>query len=169
MKNFSVYIAAPFFTPDQLGLVMRIENAIERSGFEFFSPRKDGTLSKMTSFARIEAISKIYKSNIDNLKTNLVIIAVLDDYDPGTIFELGYFRCLKDTYNAMESITGNKRFILTISAQNYGVNVMLRESIDAHLKTIQEIEIALQMIQEHKTDLFHDVFAINMSPSESTI
>ena len=168
MKN-SVYIAAPFFNPEQLKLVQDIELQLRMDDIEFFSPRLDGTLSEMSGEKKEQAIPAIFKANIDNIREHNIMIAVLDDYDPGTIFEVGYFTCLKHGDHPASNYQKHfDKILLTLSNHNYGVNVMLRQAVNAHMLNIMDIRVAIGMILQGNYHHFPMVFAENLSPTEST-
>ena len=62
------------------------------------------------------------------------VLAVIDDRDIGTIWEMGY-------------ATGKEIPVITISNSSYGLNVMLAESVQAH--TIR-IEDAIKAIKNNR-------------------
>ena len=56
IKPKKLYIAAPFFNPQQLASVVYTEDMILRAGLEFYSPRSDGILQNMTPAQRLVAV-----------------------------------------------------------------------------------------------------------------
>jgi len=131
MKTMKVYIASPFFNPEQLAYVMLVEEILEELGIDYFSPRSEGTIKEMTSEQK-EANSKaMYEENINQLIECNVIIVNLDWKDTGTIFELGYAaRLREEIYNPLRP-----RKILTFTTIKKPVNLMLKYCIDAHSET----------------------------------
>ena len=125
-----VYIAAPFFKPAQMELVRRIEDFLDECGIQFFSPRTSGTLIDMTEEERVVAKTAIYDLNIEKIIESDLMIAVIDDFDTGTVFEMGYASAL------------DKR-IISISDQGHGLNVMLAESVQAHVTDFTKLEKAI--------------------------
>jgi len=118
-----VYIAAPFFSESQLETVKKIETLLTDYDIEFFSPRSEGTLKDMAPDERKAAMSGIFESNIKHMDWCTHSIAVIDDYDTGTIWEMGYmFHAGKE--------------IVTYSDMYHGINVMLNESISYHATNI---------------------------------
>lgn len=81
-----VYLAGPFFTVQQLWIVEEALGAIEAMGVSVFSPYHDVGSS---SSAR-----EIASKDIDGLRTCQAVMAIIDDLDPGTLFEVGYARAL---------------------------------------------------------------------------
>lgn len=131
-----IYIAAPLFNSENLDLIKGIERLIDgRSGEEFFSPREYGVIKdeKMTP----SRMKRIFDMNIRMIEECDKMIAVTDDYDPGTIFEMG----LASGYEGID--------IITYSAKNYGANVMLKHAIKFHCVTMDELNQALNGIGEN--------------------
>lgn len=85
-----LYIAAPFFTPDQLALVATVEAAIRNAGLEYYSPRRDGVLQDMTPIQRREAGPRLFKLNIKMIEECNAVLALKDFSDSGTTWETGY-------------------------------------------------------------------------------
>lgn len=125
-----IYIASPFFNPKQLDFVAKIEDTLYKEDFLFFSPRKVGILLDMEEGERQASKADIYRSNIDAIEGCDTIVAVIDDRDIGTIWEMGY------------AIGRNKR-VISISNENYGLNIMLAESVQAHVNDLDDMVQAL--------------------------
>lgn len=107
-----VYIASPFFDKKQLDLVKKIESALTKAHIDFFSPRSEGTLKKMSKEKREVESMKIYKSNIRNINECSHMLVVIDGHDTGTVFEFGY-------------AVAKGKAIHTLSNEGHGLNVML--------------------------------------------
>ncbi len=114
-----IYIAGPFFNEEQVALIVRIENALKAAGIWYFSPRLKGVLVDATPEQRVEMADKIYQSNVNNIISAGGMIAVIDNFDPGTMFEVGYARAMDVP-------------IVSITGKDYGLNVMLAKSVQAH-------------------------------------
>lgn len=121
-----VYIASPFFTPDQLELVRFVESVLDKMGIYFFSPRSGDILQEMESdAARVLASQTIYLSNVFNMIDCNIMIAILDFKDTGTTYELGYAASYREQVN-------NSQRIFTVNFSGKGLNVMLRQCTDGH-------------------------------------
>ena len=126
-----VYLAGPFFNPRQLTYINAIEQLLTDEDIKFFSPRVGGTLAS-SRISQGDDISKtIYKNNIDAIDDCNIIVAVIDDFDTGTIFEMGY-------------AAARQKRIISISAFNHGLNIMLAESVQAHVQNFEELLIAIK-------------------------
>lgn len=131
-----IYIAAPLFKSEDLKIIKDIEDLIDsRSGEEFFSPREYGVIKdeKMTP----SRMKRIFDMNIRMIEECDKMIAVTDNYDPGTIFEMG----LASGYEGID--------IITYSPNQYGANVMLKHAIQFHCKDMTELRDALNGLGEN--------------------
>lgn len=79
-----VYIAAPFFNPEQIQIVERIKEILSISGIEYFSP-KDVCLYEPGKDTR-----EILSMNCIAINNAPFIIVVTDGKDVGTMWEAGY-------------------------------------------------------------------------------
>ena len=131
-----IYIAAPFFNREQILFVEEIENALKNKKLKYFSPMREGVILKdLSPKERQLNAKKVYSSNINGIIYSHAMIAVIDDFDPGTIFEIGYGTCYKE-------VSGDAFCVITLTKQNYGLNVMLSQAIDAHTLSIEQAILA---------------------------
>lgn len=133
IKDMKVYIAAPFFNEEQLSLVKQIESTLDEAEIEYFSPRLGGVIKDMTEEEKKIHMDGIFESNVEMLQWANCVIAVIDDYDAGTMWEMGYFYH-KGLMNIEEESP-----IITMTNKKYGLNIMLRNSVDAHLYGIDDL------------------------------
>lgn len=120
-KQIEVYIAGGFFNEEQLKAVSDIEERLKKESISFFSPRLEGGILKnMSPREKARSISNVYRSNIDAIEEAGVVLAIIDDFDTGTVFEMGY-------------AVAKGVPVISISNKNYGLNVMLSESVQAHV------------------------------------
>jgi len=121
-----LYLAAPFFTPSQLDLVVRLEGIVNAiPDLVLYSPRVDGVLTKMTQEERDAAALSIFEKNCEEIARADVIFAVIDDRDLGVIWEMGYG-------------FGKGVPIVTYTDKDFGLNVMLKGCAQAHVKGVGE-------------------------------
>lgn len=150
-ENFpKCYLAAPFFSPAQVSVVESIESVIEDSGWRMFSPRKGSNAIEMNSMiSDLKAWKEesgdpkppapphglrlgVFNDNWMNIDDADLLIAVIDDFDPGVLWEVGY------------SFARHVP-IVTVTAKNYGCNLMLAHSIIGHTKTYEEVSDVLKI------------------------
>tara|TARA_R110001599_G_scaffold286600_3_gene489147 strand:+ start:115 stop:678 length:564 start_codon:yes stop_codon:yes gene_type:complete len=138
-----IYLAGPFFNKQQLETIESIEAELDKYGFDYFSPRKGGgVLSHLSPEDRTKESKRIYDSNVSEMINANVLLAVVDDHDTGTVYEMGYFRALTDhfKYKSEMSASAAQRYSITFTNQNFGLNIMLKESVDAHLVGISDLQ-----------------------------
>ena len=131
-----IYLAGPFFNDKQIATIEAIENEFDKYGFDYFSPRKSGgVISHLSPEDRTKESKKIYDSNVSEMINANVIFAIVDGRDTGTVYEMGYFRALTDhfKYKTEQSSKDLKRYSITYTNENFGLNIMLKESVDAHV------------------------------------
>ena len=121
-----VYIAAPFFNEDQLKTVKFLEDMLQVNKIEFFSPRSEGTLKQMDHEERRSKMGQLFESNIDHMDWCTHAIAVIDGYDKGVLFEMGY-------------LFAEGKTIISYTDKYEGINVMLNEAIKCHCETMFEV------------------------------
>jgi len=130
-----IYIAGPFFKPEQKAVIQQIETFLDNKEMKYFSPREYGVLldGKMTS----ERIKRIFAMNVRMIEACNTMIAVTDDFDPGTMFEMGAFHTQQVTFGYEDTM------LVTYSPKEYGANVMIAEAAFTHARSMQELEHAL--------------------------
>jgi nucleoside 2-deoxyribosyltransferase len=84
-KKPLIYLAGPFFNMGQRWIVEESCDALRDQGLEVFSPFHD------VGFGKAE---EVVVADIEALKKSDVVLALLDQLDSGTLFEVGYARAL---------------------------------------------------------------------------
>jgi nucleoside 2-deoxyribosyltransferase len=131
-----VYIAAPFFNPEQLAQVIAVENLLKEREVEFFSPRSFGVIKDMTPEEKEREMKNIYNMNVEKLLWCDVAIVLVDHKDTGTTWELGFLSGV----NNQSKGDFQETKIITVSLEKKPVNVMLRYCINAHAETLINLE-----------------------------
>ena len=132
-----IYLASPFFNEEQLNFVKELEQAFEKEGLEYFSPRSEGILIEMTPEEKEKKMTEIFKSNVTNITKSRLVVAVIDDWDTGTVWEMGF-------------AYGIYIPIMTISNNNYGLNIMVRQSVKSHNTKIENLIINIKELYNEK-------------------
>ena len=81
----SIYLAAPFFNVGQQWVVDETREALQDIGFNVFSPIHDVGAGLANDVAG---------EDLEALERSGVVLAILDGWDPGTLFEVGYAMAL---------------------------------------------------------------------------
>lgn len=139
VKKPNIYLASPFFSPEQIDRVMRVEKALEDNPFvgQYFSPRLE-QLTHLPMGSK-EWATAIYNNDINNVDWADVMVAVLDyegetelhgvrhgHVDSGTAFEIGY------------AIAKGKPVIIV--HENGGiVNLMISQSLTSYHVSAEDI------------------------------
>lgn len=128
-----VYLAAPFFTTEQLRTVESMEDMLRKApDVQFYSPRADGIVLKdLPLEQRLVACNAVFQTNVDRLNWCHCVLALIDDRDPGTIWEMGYAH-------------GKGKRIVTYTTQNFGLNVMLQSCVVAHVRNLSNLAYLFQ-------------------------
>ena len=147
-----IYLAGPFFNEKQLATIELIETQLDKLGFDYFSPRKGGGKIEHLPLEQKKKESKrIYQSNIDAIMECNILLAVIDGRDTGTIFEMGYLRGAHDFANEFWK-NGPWRYLVTYTDENYGLNIMIKEAVDAHLIGEHDLKAFTNLIKSHDWD-----------------
>lgn len=129
-KKHHVYIAAPFFNPDQITRVALVETLLEKHGFTYFSPRKQSAIGPISS---PDVRKKAFEMNVQGIEEAEFLIAITDGKDMGTIFEAGH---------AFASNIPVIYVAFTLGKDGM-FNLMLAESGIAACRTVEELEAAI--------------------------
>lgn len=153
MTDLSIYTAGPLFNEKEIRHCEIIETMCENNNFKYFSPRLNTTddnkdlayyskllfsntwetegLTKQDVLkGRDKAATGIFKLNEKGIDDANIIIACIDNRDPGTMFEIGY------------AIAKNKP-VITYSFENYGCNIMISQSAVYHANITEDDTIKL--------------------------
>lgn len=80
-----VYLAGPFFTMAERWMVENARSALLNQGLQVFSPLHD---------VGHGVASDVVPEDIDAIERSDVVFALVDNLDPGTLFEIGYARAM---------------------------------------------------------------------------
>jgi nucleoside 2-deoxyribosyltransferase len=124
-----VYLAGPFFNEEEVAFVDKLAALLEKIGLKVYNPKEEGGILGET--APWEKASEIFEEDCRGIRGSEIILAIIDDFDPGTIWEMGYAHALGKP-------------IITISNHGYGLNIMLSESSRAHYQSIEDLKEAME-------------------------
>lgn len=90
-----IYIASPFFSPEQLAQVQEIETHLNHNNIKFYSPRSVGVLNDLPEHENESQSKRIYSENVRAMNECTHVVANISKYngsrDSGTLFEVGHF------------------------------------------------------------------------------
>jgi len=84
--KYSIYLAGPWFTPEQDELLQKLKQMLDKVGLSYYSP-KDECLFENGKGMDAQAILKM---NVNAIKDADYVLAITDGKDVGTIWECGY-------------------------------------------------------------------------------
>jgi nucleoside 2-deoxyribosyltransferase len=137
-----IYLASPFFNPEQIEVLMILEAEAERLGYDVFSPRIKCYCSP---YASEEKRKESFHSNCRGIIEADVVLARIDDFDPGTIWELGF------SYGVKNLMVPPKIYAYTTVPQR-GLNLMLAQGVDGFLQGVPSILKFLKEMKEENSD-----------------
>lgn len=133
-----LYIASPFFNPEQLAVVEHVERSIRYvGGLDYYSPRNDGVLKDMAPAERLAAGPKLFKLNCQMVRECDAVIALMDYKDTGTTWETGY------AYGLNKSVFGYR------TDPNQPLNIMVQQCFHAVVYGQEELSAMLAAYATH--------------------
>lgn len=133
-ENISVYLAAGWFNEQQMECMTKIYNLLVDCGFNVGSPYYNGIVVNKDNDSP-EIREKAYNWNLDYIDIADIVVAVIDDYDAGTMFEIGYAVRVSE-----EDTLNDNPYIITYSdVSGRGLNLMLQQSSDAFANGLDEL------------------------------
>jgi hypothetical protein len=100
-----IYLAGPFFAPEELAAIEETRAYLVEQGADVFSPYHDVGLG---------APSVVADADIAALRDCDTVFALLTNYDPGTVFEVGFARALQKRVVAVIGSTDSKNLTMLI-------------------------------------------------------
>jgi len=90
--KFVIYLAAPFFNPGQIERLNKVTGILEAiPDVIVFSPSRDGILCAPDATREIR--KKAFEMDVKSIDFSNAVVALIDEKDTGTTFEMGY--CFK--------------------------------------------------------------------------
>ena len=155
-EAFSVYLASPWFNPDQMSRMLAVHQIltewVTRSPLEstnkrtLFAPYYDNLCPPDAS---IETRRAAYAANVQEAAESDILVAVTDEKDIGTIFELGYAARARD-------IIGSPTLVgVALTLGDKPFNLMLSEGLDVVCKSLIELRDFMlhDVITYHSNDI----------------
>lgn len=159
------YIASPGFNETQLKRISQVEKQLKDKKMDFFSPfshsgklqlGKDQEINKL-------AVKILYDENIKEISNSNRMIAIVDDFDKGTAFEVGFFIGL---YAEDLALINERLLIIGKNSQEF--SKMLTGVIKKWHKGVDKLEGELAIIDttEKTIDkyIFMGILAANTHP-----
>ena len=138
MKNhYHVYIASPFFNPEQLDSVERVKAILENKRLTYYSPKDEAVVAPDADHDWRE---KVFADNCLAIQRADFVFAITDGKDPGTLWEAGYaFGINKPIVYLAETLGPNGQFNLMLAQSGVAAFTEM-EKADQYLKSSIEYE-----------------------------
>ena len=122
-----IYIAAPFFNVHQVSVVEKIKKILESFSIEYFSPKDElGILEGRESTN--DQRQAIFEGNCKGIEFSGLVIAVIDDFDKGVLWEMGY------------AYAKGKKILVYSDVSGRGMNIMLSQSSVGMVNGIDQLQ-----------------------------
>lgn len=135
---FRAYLASPWFTSQQMKVMNKVRNIIlEFEDVNLFSPYYDGIVLDKKNDS-LDMRHKVFDIDIGTIVYSDLVVTIIDDFDPGSIFEMGaagiicwmYDKGIVDkVITGSGKVSGIPRIIAYSDVSGRGLNVMLQQSI----------------------------------------
>jgi nucleoside 2-deoxyribosyltransferase len=130
-----VYIASPFFNPEQLERVEFIEKLLSAHNIKYFSPRKDTYVKPDSTDAERK---QAFNDNLKGIIDCDFVLAVTDGKDVGTIWEAGYAFSADVPVLYFAETLGDKPFNLMLAMSAKLGTCTSRDQLDSFLSCISK-------------------------------
>jgi nucleoside 2-deoxyribosyltransferase len=142
------YLAGGWFTEKQAKVYDDVCLALETNNLydSFFIPKYLGVNLMHHKLededARIKAATRVFAIDTGMMMYSIMrggfTLAIIDDMDPGMLWELG----------ALWGLTHGTHPIVTYTSKDYGLNVMIRMSVKAHIKGLVDLNDFLRNLEQ---------------------
>lgn len=145
-KKHKVYLASGWFTKQQKETMDKVRKIILKyPELDLFSPYYDGVVLTKKNDSEKKR-QEVFDIDIGRVAFSDLVVAVIDDFDPGVMFEWGgagiiswlkrngYITCKKSweqgySYVIENSILSDIKILAYTDVKDRGLNVMLQQSI----------------------------------------
>ena len=141
-----IYLASGWFTTEQKQKMDKVRNFLLKQEYQVFTPFYDGIV--LEKDASQEERKKVFDIDIGMIRHVDLVVAIIDDFEPGTIFEMGYAKGYEDAWDLIATIRPPIRAkILAYSdVSGRGLNVMLAEACIGFANGLRELGEKLKKI-----------------------
>ena len=131
MKKYKVYMAGPFFNDEQIKWEKTLFDGLSKLNVEILRPFSSEVNAEEGKSLTIEQADAIFKFDHDMLEEADFVIGVLDDFDSGTIWELGYMYALKKPVFVVYQAAGDIKSVsnaISFDGEKAFANLMITQS-----------------------------------------
>lgn len=112
-ESKKIYLAGPFFTMAQRWLVNEFRTSLNEFGNNVFSPFHDVGLAFVDDENSETGLTQMANADLNAIHNADLVVAIICDKDPGTLFEVGYARALgKEVLIYSENVSDADLFMM---------------------------------------------------------
>ena len=134
-----IYLASPFFSESQCSRLKRVRSLCLNEGFVVWSAFFDSQPVKPADSEEKRRAG--FEENVRRVKCSDIVLAITDEKDMGTCFELACGYMMKKIVIGYAETLGDKPF-----------NLMLAQACDAVVKNEEELKRILAEVKEGEVD-----------------
>jgi nucleoside 2-deoxyribosyltransferase len=134
-----IYLASGWFTPTQKEVRDRVCASMREWGRFVYSPEeesKDIWKGRKPGDCSREERNAVFWSNLNTIVDVDAVVAVIDDFDPGVIFEVGYAFACDTPIIAYSDVKGR------------GLNLMISQSCVGFCNGIDNLKRGLEFVED---------------------
>jgi len=131
-----IYLAGPFFNEEQLHVINEVALEALRLGYDIFSPRSKCFCPPNAS---LKQRTKSFEGNCEGIEYCEVILARIDDFDPGTVWELGFAHGIRHVSSTRLFSSKIPRIYAYTTIPSRGLNLMLALGVDGFLQGLPSV------------------------------
>ena len=128
--KINCYLASPWFNSQQMKVMNKVRDIILKyEDIKLFAPYYDGIVLDKNNDSP-EMRQKVFDIDIGTIAYSDLVVTIIDDFDPGSIFEMGaagIICWMQD--KEMIRVKNIPRIIAYSDVSGRGLNVMLQQSV----------------------------------------
>lgn len=127
-ENFKIYLASGWFSQEQSRTMSKLNQFLRICGLDVHAPYYDGVVLNKSNDNESLRI-KAFERNLYEIEQSNILVVVVDDFEPGTMFEMGeFFGFLRGISLAGLSAEGRRGIIAYSDVAGRGLNLMLQQA-----------------------------------------
>lgn len=149
-EQYKIYLASGWFNSRQMETMDLVRDLLSELGFVVYAPYYDGLVLSKESTEQER--KNIFMENLRAIRNSDMMIAVVDDFETGTVWEMGY------AYGALKQ---DQSVVLFSAVPGRGLNVMLQQSCDCFVIGVGMLEKSLRNFVENGNFIWSEVGGVN--------
>ena len=143
-QPLKIYLASGWFKPGHKETMDDVRSLLVREGYQVFAPYYD-SVNLISDGDTPENRMKAFDDDTIKITECNLVVAIIDDFDPGVMFEMGY------AYNALVPILG------FTNIKDRGLNVMLQQAVWGFSNGLSSLRSQLSLFSCGKSAVPYEV------------